>query len=338
MVEMHHEPQRHIGVDLMEQVEHRHQGPVEALRMERQLFGADPDHFGASLSQSGQPAGQLGVGQHHRVAAGQQDLAQLGPPGLGMPAAVGRHCGVVGADVIGHLAGLRQTLLLDGAVGVGDLFAGDQLFAVAEPAMRRAGGDHIQQRHLVFVEQPLHRAVVELPGGVLVAFEVGGLVGGGLDQALQGAAVAGHLEVVAGDLHRHPRLDVACAAGEGLQLCQLVGRVEASHLLGSGPADERVQAVDDLAVIARVLDVIEHSPLGFGGLIFRFALDFGVGSHGTFSHRTFAPDPVGGEDHSRRAVVVSTSLQRSRPPSLTRAIESPRFSLPDNPQLCKTVR
>ena len=221
------------------------------------------------LGQGGEPGGQLGVGQHHRIAARQQDLAQLGPTGLRMLAAVGVHRGVVGPDVVGDLFDLGQTLLLDRAVGPLDVLAGDQLLPVAEPAVGRAGRDDVEQGHLVLVENALDGAVVELAGRVLLAVEVQGLVGGGLDERLEGRAAAGHLEVVAGDLDRHAVLDVPVGVLELLQVGQLDGCVEAAHVLGRALLDEGIQSVHDLPVVAGVLDAIEDASLSICWYVLR---------------------------------------------------------------------
>ena len=176
MVEVNHQSQRDVRVYLVESVQHGHEGVVEAVGMERELLGADPDDLRARLGQPCEPAGELGVGQNHRIAAREQDLAQFGSTRIRMLAAVGLNRRIVGPDVVGHLLELREALLLDAAVGPLDVLAGDQLLPVAEPAVGRACGDDVQQGHLVLVEQPFDRAVVELARRVLLALEVGGLV------------------------------------------------------------------------------------------------------------------------------------------------------------------
>jgi hypothetical protein len=71
-----------------------------------------------------EPRSDLGVVQHHRVAAREQDLAQLLATGLRVAAAVGLDLGVVLLDVADDVGDLREALLGDGAVVALDLLAG----------------------------------------------------------------------------------------------------------------------------------------------------------------------------------------------------------------------
>jgi hypothetical protein len=74
----------------VEAVEHREEGVVEALGVEGHLLGADADRLDAGLGERAEPGGDLGVVQHHGVAAGEQDLAELLATRLGVEPAVGR--------------------------------------------------------------------------------------------------------------------------------------------------------------------------------------------------------------------------------------------------------
>ena len=69
MVEVDHEPHRDVRIDLVKAIDHRKECVVEAVRIEGQLFGADTDGFGARLCQCCEPCCQLGIRQHHGVAA-----------------------------------------------------------------------------------------------------------------------------------------------------------------------------------------------------------------------------------------------------------------------------
>jgi hypothetical protein len=88
VLEVQHQAQADLGVRLVELVEHREEGVVEALGVERHLLGADADRLDAGLGERAEPRGELGVVEHHRVAAREQDLAQLLAAGLRVTAAV----------------------------------------------------------------------------------------------------------------------------------------------------------------------------------------------------------------------------------------------------------
>ncbi|MFN9999787.1 MAG: hypothetical protein ACK559_01540, partial [bacterium] len=141
--EVHDDVQADLGVRLVEAVEHGHEGVVEALRVEGHLLGADADRLDAGLRERRQPRGDLRVLQHHRVAAGHQDLAQLLAPADRVAAAVGGDLGVEALDVADDVGDVRQALLGHRAVLALDLLAGDQFLAVAEAAVGRARGDHV---------------------------------------------------------------------------------------------------------------------------------------------------------------------------------------------------
>ena len=185
-----------------------------------------------------------------------------------MHAAVSCDSGVVGPHIGDDIGDLGDALLFDGAVLTLDLFAGDQLLAVAEPAVRGAGRHHIQQAHLIFVQQSFDRAEVHLVAGIFGSLEVERLIRCCLHQLLQGGAVAGELEVVTCHLDGHALFDVACGAADLQQPVEFGPAVEVAHVLGGGALDERVQAVEDLPVIAWVLDVVENLAFSMCGLIF----------------------------------------------------------------------
>jgi hypothetical protein len=113
--------QTHLGVGLVEAVEHREEGVVEALGIERHLLGADADGLDAGLGQRAEPRSDLGVVEHHRIAAREQDLAELLAAGLRVAAAVGLDLGVELLDVADDVGDLREALLGDGAVVALDL-------------------------------------------------------------------------------------------------------------------------------------------------------------------------------------------------------------------------
>ena len=201
-----------------------------------------------------------------------------------------------------------RPLLGDRAVLTLDVLPGDQLLAVAEAAVCRAGRDDVHQAHLVFVEQPFDRREVHLVARVFRPGEVEGLVGARLDQLLDGLAVLGQVEVVAGDLHRHAVFDVPVRAPKAHQLGDLVGGVEGLHILRCPIFEERIQAVDDLSVVPGVLDGIEegllplcrnvlsyfrHFPPRFGSRLWR---------HGRGLCRTPSPGVV--RHHSRHATAL----------------------------------
>ena len=135
MVEVDHHPQADVGVGLVEVVEHRQEGFIEPLGEEGHLLGAHADRLDARLSQGRQPFADVLVGEHHRVAAGHQDLAQLLSAGRRVDAAVVLDLLVVRLDVGDHVLDLGQPLLGDSPVLALDVLACDQLFAVAEPAV-----------------------------------------------------------------------------------------------------------------------------------------------------------------------------------------------------------
>ena len=271
MVEVGHQPEPDVWVGLVEPVHHVQEGVVEAVGVEGQFLGAEPDRLNAGFGEGGEPGGELAVGQHHGVSAGEEYLAEFLAAGFGVATAVGGHRGVVRADVVGDLEDLGKALLLDGAVAALDRFAGDQLLPVAEPAVRRAGRDHIEEAHLVFVEQAFDGAVVHLVAGVLGTLEVESLVGGCFDELLQGGAVLGYLEVVAGYLHRHAGFDVALCSSDPDKLIEFGGGVESDHVLGGGAVDEGVEAVEDLPVVSGVLYGVEDEPLPIGRFVFCLA-------------------------------------------------------------------
>ena len=171
-------------------------------------------------------------------------------------------------DVVGDLEDLGKALLLDGAVVALDWLAGDQLFPVAEPAVRRARRDDIQEAHLVLVYEAFDGAVVHLVAGVLSTIQVEGLIGRCLDELLELRAVLGHLEKVAGDLHRHPRLDVPLGTPDLEQLLDFGGAVESQHVVGGSAVDKGIKAIEDLAVIPGIFDRVEDQPLPFRRLVF----------------------------------------------------------------------
>ena len=271
VVEVGHQPEPDVRVGVVEPVHHVQEGVVEAVGVEGQFLGAEPDRLNAGFGQRGEPGGELAVGQHHGVSAGKENLAELLPAGFGVATAVGGHRGVVLTDVAGDLEDLGKALLLDGAVAALDRFAGDQLLPVAEPAVGRAGRDHIEEAHLVFVEEAFDGAVVHLLAGVLDTVEVEGLVGGCFDELLQGGAVLGYLEVVTGYLHRHAGFDVALCSSDLDKLIEFGRGVESDHVLGGGAVEEGAEAVEDLPVVFGVLNGVEHEPLPISRFVFCLA-------------------------------------------------------------------
>ena len=242
-----------VGPVGVEAVEHFEKVLIETIRVEREFLRADADLLDAVLGQGRQPLRDVAVAQHHRVAAGQQDLAQFLAARDRVAAAVVGDQAVVLDDVVDHLADLRQALLGDRAVVASDFLARDQFLAVAEAAVGGAGRGDVGEADLVLVQQALDRAVVHLVARVLGAGEVGGLARVGLDQHLQRQAVLRQFEVVAGHLDRHALLDVARRAGQRRQRLQFVVAVEALHLVRHGAVDELADAGDDLAVVLGVL-------------------------------------------------------------------------------------
>ncbi len=69
MVEVDHQPERNLGVDFVEAVDHAEEGIVKSVGIEGQLLGSDADCLDSGLSQCSEPRRQLGVWQHHRIAA-----------------------------------------------------------------------------------------------------------------------------------------------------------------------------------------------------------------------------------------------------------------------------
>ena len=115
------------------------------------------------------------------------------------------------------------------------------------------------------MQQPLHRAVVHLEARILGTHQVRRLVGGGFDQRADSRALLRQIEVVPGHLDRHARLDVALAALERAQGLDLLVRVEPLGVVGHTLSEEGRQAIDALALVARVLNGVEEGLLPIGG-------------------------------------------------------------------------
>ena len=171
-----------------------------------------------------------------------------------MATTVGRDLGVEAPDVGGDFGNGGEALLGNGAVLTRDLLARDQLLAVAEAAVRRTGRHNIEQPHFVLVEHALDGAVVHLKARVFGAREILGLFRIGLHNATDGRARLRQLKVVARDLDGHALLDIALGALEDAQLNQFVRGVKAAHVLRRPLIEKRRKAVDDVALVAGVLD------------------------------------------------------------------------------------
>ena len=265
MVEVHHQPHSHVGIRLVEAVQHREEGVIEALREERHLLGAHANGFDAGLGQRREPRGELRVREHHRIAAREQDLAQLLPSGLRMTSRAPCDGFVVRADVADDVGDLGHPLLGDRAVLTLDLLARDQLLAVAEAAVRGARRNDVHQTHLVLVQESFHRAVVHLEARILGTLQVARLVRARLHQALDRQALLRQLEVMPGDLDRHAGLHVAIGSLQRAQGSELVLGVEAEHVLGGSLFQKRRQPIDAVALVARAFDGVEKRLLPLGG-------------------------------------------------------------------------
>ncbi len=230
--------------------------------------------FDPGFRERGEPLADLPVGQHHRIAAGQQNLAELLAARLRVLPAVGGDDLVVGPHVVGDGFDLRQPLLGNGAVLALDLLLADQFLAIAEAAVGRAGGDDVEQAHLVLVQHSLDRSEVHLVAGVFGAGQVERLVRTGLDDPLYRLAVLGHLEVVPGHLHRHALLDVPFRSVDARQGGDLLRRVEALHVLRRLVLVEGLQADDDLTVVLGVLDRVQERLFALGRNVFVFGCHF----------------------------------------------------------------
>jgi hypothetical protein len=109
VVEVHDQPEADVGVGLVEGVEHRQEGRVEAVGVERQLLGAERIDLDAGLGQRGQPGAILALrapsGRRRRAGSRAACRARLG-----MHAAVGPRRPVVPPDVGGHLGSRASPL------------------------------------------------------------------------------------------------------------------------------------------------------------------------------------------------------------------------------------
>ena len=136
---MQHEVHANLGIGFVEPVEHGQEGVVKPLRVEGHLLGAHTNGFNSCFRQCAKPSGEFGVVEHHGVAARKQDFSKLLASTIGMAAAIGFNFLVEFLDVRHDFRNLGQTLLGFGAILTLNFFAGDQLFAVAEAAVGRAG-------------------------------------------------------------------------------------------------------------------------------------------------------------------------------------------------------
>ena len=113
------------------------------------------------------------------------------------------------------------------------------------------------------MQHAFDRREVHLVARVFGAGEIQRLVRVGFDESLQRYAVLSHLEEVTRHLHRHACFHVALRVLQRQQRRQLVFRVEALDVVRRLVVEERLQAVDDLAVVFRVLDRIPERLLSF---------------------------------------------------------------------------
>ena len=139
VLEVQHEVHANFGIGFVEPIEHGQKRVVKPLWVEGHLLGAHTNGFNSCFRQCAEPSGEFGVVEHHGVAAGEQDFSKLLASTIGMSAAVGFHFFVELFDVRHDFRNLGQTLLGFGAILTLNFFAGDQLFAVAEAAVGRAG-------------------------------------------------------------------------------------------------------------------------------------------------------------------------------------------------------
>ena len=165
---------------------------------------------------------------------------------------------IVGTDVIGDLIDLGQPFLGNRAVLAFDILLADQFFAIAEAAMRRAGGDCIEQSHFVLVQHSFDRCEVHLVARVFGTSQVERFVRIGLDEPLQRLAGFGHFKEMPGHFNRHARFHIAFRTTELQQYRDFIGRIKILDVLRGFVLEERFQTIGDLTVVLGILDRVQE--------------------------------------------------------------------------------
>ena len=106
------------------------------------------------------------------------------------------------------------------------------------------------------MQHALNRGEVHLVTGVFRAGKIQRLIRVRFDEVLQRDTLLGHVEEVTRHLDRHAAFDIALGPLDCQESRQFVLRVEALDVVRRLVGEERLKAVDDLALVLGILDRI----------------------------------------------------------------------------------